>query len=64
MFAEAEKQNEEINVWSERNERERGRNELLQEMAQTGLFEKVKESYLKDVDRGLSFAETPQKNGQ
>ncbi len=43
----AEKQNEEINV--EARERARTwRNELLkQEMAQTGLVEKVKESYLK-----------------
>ncbi len=26
---------------------------ILGEMAQTGLFEKVRKSYLKDVDRGL-----------
>ncbi len=54
MFAEAEKQNEE----SKRLKRETravGRKwQLKQKMAQTGLFEKVKESYLKkDVDRGL-----------
>ncbi len=41
MFAEAEKQNEEIKRLKRENERERGWNELLkQEMAQTGLFEK------------------------
>ncbi len=52
MFAEAEKQNEEIKRLKRENERERGRNELFkQEMAQTGLFEKVKEKlFEKDVD--------------
>ena len=60
MFAEAEKQNDEIKRLKRENERERGRNELLkQEMAQTGLFEKVKEKlFEKDVDRGLELAET------
>lgn len=59
MFAEAEKQNEEIKRLKRENERERGRNELLkQEMAQTGLFEKVKEKlFEKDVDRSLELAE-------
>ncbi len=47
MFAEAEKQNnnEEIKRLKRENERERvgGMNCLSKEMAQTGLFEKVKE---------------------
>ncbi len=49
-----------LNVWSERTSENVGGNELLkQEMAQTGLFEKVKESYLKKMlDRGLELVET------
>lgn len=60
MLAEAEKQNEEIKRLKRENERERERNELLkQEMAQTGLFEKVKEKlFEKEVDRVLEIAET------
>ncbi len=43
MFAEAEKQNEEQTFGSERTSENVGGMNCLQEMAQTGLFEKVKE---------------------
>ncbi len=46
-----------LNVWSE-NESENVGGIALQEMAQTGLFEKVKALFEKDVDRGLEPAET------
>ncbi len=57
-FAEAEKQNEEIKRLARTSENVA--NELLkQEMAQTGLFEKVKEKlFIKDVDRRFRAAET------
>ncbi len=44
MFAEAEKQNEEV---SERTSEAWAWKWLKQEMAQTGLFEKVRKTYLK-----------------
>lgn len=60
MFAEAEKQNDEIKRLKRENERERERNELLkQEMAQTGLLAKGKAKlFEKEVDRALEIAET------
>ena len=60
MFAEAEKQNDEIKRLKRANERERERNELLkQEMAQTGLLAKGKAKlFEKEVDRALEIAET------
>ncbi len=66
MFAEAEKQNGEIKRLEARERARTWRNELLkQEMAQTGLFKKVKEKlFEKDVDRGLELAETLTENGQ
>ncbi len=56
-----------LNVWARERARTWAGNELLkQEMAQTGLFEKVKEKlFEKDVDRGLELAGARlQKNGQ
>lgn len=60
MFAEAEKQNDEIKRLKRENERERERNELLkQEMNQTGLLAKGKSKlFEKDVDRALELADT------
>ena len=60
MFAEAEKQNDEIKRLKRENERERERNELLkQEMNQTGLLAKGKAKlFEKEVDRALEIAET------
>ncbi len=66
MFAEAEKQNEEIKRWKRENERERGRGmNCLQRNGSNWLCLKSKgKSYLKDVDRGLELAETLTENGQ
>lgn len=60
MFAEAEKQNDEIKRLKRENERERERNELLkQEMAQTGLLAKGKAKlFEKEIDRALELADT------
>ena len=60
MFAEAEKQNDEIKRLKRENERERERNELLkQEMNQTGLLAKGKAKlFEKEVDRALELADT------
>lgn len=60
MFAEAEKQNDEINRLKRENERERERNQLLkQEMSQTGLLAKGKAKlFEKEVDRALEIADT------
>lgn len=60
MFAEAEKQNDEIKRLKRENERQRERNELLkQEMNQTGLLAKSKSKlFEKDVDRALEIADT------
>ncbi len=66
MFAEAEKQNEEIKCLKRENERERGGMNCLQEMAQTVCLKKQKEKlFEKDVDRGLELLETLRiENGQ
>ncbi len=64
MFAEAEKQNEEIKRFEVRvTEFKNVAKWMLARNGQTGLFEKVKEKlFEKDVDRGLELAETLTEN--
>ncbi len=64
MFAEAEKQNGASRTPEARkNEIDKRKwNELLQEMAQTGLFESKGKLFEKDVDRGLELAGTLTEN--